>query len=494
MIKNKKVAFVVALHQSKTHRPNGFELFNDYLASVYSYCQYPFKIFAFDNESDDKFEIENCPDNLSITRVDDQYKGGCTYTWNEGIKQAILEDYDVVIITSDDQIYNETVNDFVDTILTHEHRDDAIFGPLSNNPNNDYQRAYQPNGKIWEISGKPMDELNGFCLAMTKESIQNNYFDSDGNFFNTGKEYIWGKQDVEVQQRVGHSIVVGTCYVYHIKQGGWREIRKGLRKTAIDTYSTKDELHLIILWDENNIHEVEDTIRERFKIVKKLWIPSLDELRVDVLNIIYRFELPVEELMSVSKGTHPMFVFVVIDENPVYELKQTSRQLKYFNKNLFNLKRELRKGRSNYLHATDNIEETHDDLKVFSEVVGNPSIYDEWKNWRPTFNNLTNYFKELNSCSSLKYVVMRNFDNYPNEVQLDEHADIDVLTNDYFLFKAISGGKSRKKPMVEDGGYKVCNKVRINNIEVDVDIRHMGDNYYCIDWERDMLDSRVLHN
>ena len=127
MIKNKKVAFVVALHQSKTHRLNGFELFNELLGSLYISCEYPFKIFAFDNASDDKFEIENCPDNLSITIVDAQYKGGCTYTWNEGIKQAILEDYDVVIITSDDQIYNETVNDFVDTILTHEHRDDAMY-------------------------------------------------------------------------------------------------------------------------------------------------------------------------------------------------------------------------------------------------------------------------------------------------------------------------------------------------------------------------------
>ena len=213
MIKNKKVAFVVALHQSKTHRPNGFELFNDYLVSIYTSCKYPFK-----------------PDNLVITRVDDQYKGGCTYTWNEGIKMAIKEDYDAVIITSDDQIYDESVNDFIDTILTHEHKDDAIFGPLSNNPNNDYQKAIQPNGKVWEISGKPTDELNGFCLAMTKESIQNNYFDLDGNFFNPGQEYIWGKQDVEVQKRVGHSIVVGSCYVEHKKQGGWREIRSGLRR------------------------------------------------------------------------------------------------------------------------------------------------------------------------------------------------------------------------------------------------------------------------
>ena len=229
MIKNKKVAFVCALHQSKVHRPNGFELFNDYLASIYTSCKYPFKIFAFDNQSDVKFEIENKPDNLSITRVDNQYDGGCTYTWNEGIKMAIKEGYDAVIITSDDQIYDETVNDFIDTILTHKYKDDAIFGPLTNNPNNEYQRAFQPNGKIWEISGQPTDELNGFCMAMTKESIEKNYFDSKGNFFNTGKEYIWGKQDVEVQQRVGHSIVVGTCYVYHIKQGGWRQIREGFR-------------------------------------------------------------------------------------------------------------------------------------------------------------------------------------------------------------------------------------------------------------------------
>ena len=55
MIKNKKVAFVCAIHQSETHRPNGFELFNDYLVSIYTSCKYPFKLFAFDNESDDKF-------------------------------------------------------------------------------------------------------------------------------------------------------------------------------------------------------------------------------------------------------------------------------------------------------------------------------------------------------------------------------------------------------------------------------------------------------
>ena len=231
MIKNKKVAFVCALHQSEIHRPNGFELFNNYLNSIYTSCKYPFKIFAFDNQSDDKFEVENKPDNLVITRVDDQYKGGCTYTWNEGIKMAIDEDYDVVIITSDDQIYDETINEFIETISTHELGNDAIFGPISNNPGpgHEYQRGNYPNGLVFEISGEPTQELNGFCLAMTKESIKKNYFDIEGNFFHTGEEYTWGKQDVEVQSRVGHSIVVGKCYVHHYKQGGWRKIREGYR-------------------------------------------------------------------------------------------------------------------------------------------------------------------------------------------------------------------------------------------------------------------------
>ena len=125
-----KVGFVCTTHQSKKHRPNGFDLFNDYLESLYINCKHPFKLFAFDNASEDKFEIENCPDNLQITRVDNQYKGGLTYTWNEGVKQAIEDDCNIVIVTSDDQIIDETINNFIDVIATHELRDNAVFGPL----------------------------------------------------------------------------------------------------------------------------------------------------------------------------------------------------------------------------------------------------------------------------------------------------------------------------------------------------------------------------
>ena len=78
----------------------------------------------------------------------------------------------------------------------------------------------------------------------------------------------------------------------------------------------KEELHLIILWNEDHLGEVEDTINKRFKVIRKISIPPLDkefgkEKRLEVLNVIYRFEIPVQNLISISKGTNPMVVFVV---------------------------------------------------------------------------------------------------------------------------------------------------------------------------------------
>ena len=218
-----KVGFVCTTHQSLMHRPNGFQLFNNYLQSLYNSCKHSFNLYAFDNASEDKFEIDDLPDNFIITRVENQYKGGLTYTWNEGVKQAINDGCDVVIITSDDQIVDETINSFIDEIRKHELRDNAVFGPLSNDANNKHQTATAPNNKIFQVTDIP---LNGFCVAMTRETVISNYYDSDNNIFSTAYEDKWGHQDQELQSRIKYSIIIGTCYLHHIKQGGWREIRK----------------------------------------------------------------------------------------------------------------------------------------------------------------------------------------------------------------------------------------------------------------------------
>lgn len=255
----------------------------------------------------------------------------------------------------------------------------------------------------------------------------------------------------------------------------------------------KEELHVIILWDAKNLHEVEPKINNTFEVVRKINMPSLlNELgevkKNQIMNALYRYEI---ERFGI-KGSYPFVVFIVIDKNPEYGIRKTSRMLKPVNLNLYNLKHSLRKGRMGFLHASDSTEECRDILNVISHVTDDPSIIALLNDRRPTFNNLNDFFKEINSYPDLKYVVQRNFDNYPNDYKLDKHADIDVQVNDYFQFKAITGGKASKKPFYEDGGYKFANRVNFSGNEVQVDIRVNGDNYYCEQWQNDMLETRIF--
>ena len=412
MIKNKKVAFVCALHQSETHRPNGFELFNDYLTSIYTSCKYPFKLFAFDNASDDEFEIENCPDNLSIIRIEDQYVGGCTYAWNEGIKMSIKDDYDVVIITSDDQIYDESVNNFVDTILTHELKDNAIFGPLSNEPGPGHsnQKSDEPSGRIFEIpgDGTPEGNLNGFCLAMTKESIQNNYFDSDGNFFNTGQEYIWGKQDVEVQTRVGHSIVVGTCYVYHKKQGGWREIREGLRRNPsknklIPVRYSKKEIN-INLFEEFFKECGKYTGKEKTDLeVSGIWERVISRHTTSVVNVFDHME---KENLIKLKEIYENYYAQGVSEGASSGKALSNYQYK-FNKAKRNIGRvnDLRK----HLNLTES--EPHDVYKLLFKKYNIPDVINVGQTWGWQYGDNFVHF-ELADYLYFLDIIIRILDEY----------------------------------------------------------------------------------
>ena len=231
----KKVAFVCVFHQSDEHRPNGFEYLNLNLESIFTHCKYPFKFFGVDNESTDKFEVENNSEHLQIIRNNNQAKTGTTGAWNIGIKEAVKQDYDIILAINDDLIFDESINNFIEVIENYPENDNAIFGPVSNNPNNDYQLADKPTGKIFEITGEARNELNGFVQGMTRETIIKNPYDNDGNFYCTLPKARWGYYEVEVGSRIKHSIVVGSCFVYHFKQSieddrlgnkGWRNLRR----------------------------------------------------------------------------------------------------------------------------------------------------------------------------------------------------------------------------------------------------------------------------
>ena len=116
---------------------------------------------------------------------------------------------------------------------------------------------------------------------------------------------------------------------------------------------------------------------------------------------------------------------------------------------------------------------------------------------RPTFNNFKELFDYLNSKPLLKYVIQRSFYELEEPINYfkGKH-DIDILVNDYYYFKALTGARSvNKKNMREnDNGYNIQSTIRIASIEVKFDIRFVGDNYIDSNWEKDMLDRKMVHN
>ena len=156
------------------------------------------------------------------------------------------------------------------------------------------------------------------------------------------------------------------------------------------------------------------------------------------------------------------------------------------------MKKSLRKITGGYkIHATDNIQETKDNLKTLG-------IYDKYYN-KKTFDTLQDVFHELNKHPKLKWVVMRNFEDMPDNITIDEHLDVDLLVSDYYLVKTILDGTSanaagaNKNNRYEDGKNRILNHVIINNKKVLFDFRSVGDNYYDKKLQQDMLNTRIKH-
>jgi hypothetical protein len=101
------------------------------------------------------------------------------------------------------------------------------------------------------------------------------------------------------------------------------------------------------------------------------------------------------------------------------------------------------------------------------------------------FESISQLFYLLNS--TLDYVVLRNFEEFPNQITLDEHSDVDLLVENKNLLLYTVGAKAifRQK-------YRVHYNILIDGKNVPFDVRHVGDSYFDQAWQKEVLKSRVL--
>lgn len=117
------------------------------------------------------------------------------------------------------------------------------------------------------------------------------------------------------------------------------------------------EMHLLIDW---TCHF--DNLNKRFPRCLRV----IDKIKMDKLKnkseIISKFyKTKVDDF----RGATEFNVYIIRDTSPNYDYRKTSKGLRKVNTNVFDLKKTLRKITGGYkIHATDNIQETKENLKV----------------------------------------------------------------------------------------------------------------------------------
>lgn len=98
--------------------------------------------------------------------------------------------------------------------------------------------------------------------------------------------------------------------------------------------------------------------------------------------------------------------------------------------------------------------------------------------------SLRQFFSYLNDIS-FQYVVLRNWENLPDSVELGDHSDLDLLVYDFNHFLEVFPEAKAEFPYP-----RVRFKLAIGDDYIFMDVRHIGDGYYPADFEQAVLDTR----
>lgn len=262
-----------------------------------------------------------------------------------------------------------------------------------------------------------------------------------------------------------------------------------------------EELHLFIIW-ENALYKKDEILKDmekNFEIIKKYNITWSKEKFSENLSRFYGTNLPAGSGKEQHCGTGPFLLVIVKDKNPKYEKRGTSKGDKIVNVNMFDKKTYYREltGGGHKIHATNDMIETNHDITLLlhqsiEDFLENTEKSDEEEKLNQNvigaegWKNAKEMFYALNNCTN--YALLRNYENLPEEIYVNEHNDIDLICESkddcaYVL--------NAKKVFQED--YRVHYVTNVEDKKAFFDLRFLGDNYYDEKIEQDLLKTKVFN-
>ena len=206
------------------------------------------------------------------------------------------------------------------------------------------------------------------------------------------------------------------------------------------------ELHLIVLWEHARYQQAQIAadIQQQFRVVNCYEVEWTKSLVAANFSRFYGVNLPKNSFKEKECGSGRFLLYVVFDENPVYEERLTSRGPEVVNARLFDAKsryRDWTRG-GHKIHATNSVQETDHDLTLLLGIS-----YDDYLQshastpWDGSikfvqrdvsgahgWESLHDFFYVFNH--TVHYVVLRGEENLSPQKSA-AHQDVDLLVQEW---------------------------------------------------------------
>lgn len=264
------------------------------------------------------------------------------------------------------------------------------------------------------------------------------------------------------------------------------------------------ELHLFIIWKNalNKKQVILDDIKKYFEIMDVYEVSWSNKEYSNNLSRFYGTSLPDDSYKEEHCGKGNFLLVIVKDNLPKHDNRMTSRGMELVNINMFDRKTYYRNitGGGHRIHATNSLDETNHDLTLLLGKNVNDYLLEHQISWDGKekhlnsdlvgsngFDSVDEMFYVLNNCTN--YAILRNYENLPDEIYVNEHNDIDLICESREnVAYALNATKA------QDEKYRVQYYVNVKGNQVNFDLRYIGDKYYDCDLEKDMLKYRIYND
>ena len=264
---------------------------------------------------------------------------------------------------------------------------------------------------------------------------------------------------------------------------------------------TDSKIYLFIIWEKSRdkTQVILEDLEKKFIIRDVYEVKWSKENFLSNLKRFYGKSLPDAQQKAELCGTGPFLLIIVSDPHPKFVEAKITFERDLVNINIHDSKVKYRKwiGKDFTIHSSVSENETDHNLTLLQGRKAQDLEKELPEKWTGSIKNQESDLIGHDGWQDMKqllyvlngttnYVILRNFEGMPYEF---DYRDVDLLAHDeklaYIINKDFSPSLSSNSRSFET---KVGDKMVMFNPN------YLGDHYYDITWEKDILKRRVFHS